>query len=382
MVMKVHHIVCYITGHGLGHATRCYAIIQELLKQGHRVTVVTARELFIFNDLKSIYPYIQTRSSAIIDPGVIQSDAVTIDLEKTWQAQADYHITVHKLIELESQWLQSIKPDICFLDATPYPAKACKKLRIPCMLVTNFTFDAILQHLANQSFHQDILEKIKDSYAECDGLLRLPGYIEMPVFDGHPQCKSIPNSNSKFIVQTPLVVRKPRRTGNQVRKELGIPLDAKVLLINFGAFQLTTNSKEPVELLPKGWIGITFNKTLNLDRFIVIDPSITFMPDIIECCDVVLGKCGYGVCSETLASRTPLLYVSRPQFIEEVGLIKMMGDLAIEMPLDKFQSGNWSSYVEKAGRISADIQVDSHGAEFVTRQLLKFDKPLMSLVIT
>ncbi|KAJ3269875.1 hypothetical protein HDV01_000837 [Terramyces sp. JEL0728] len=371
MVMKIQHIVCYITGHGLGHATRCYAIIEEILRQGHRVTVVTARDLFIFNDLKSIYPCLHTRCSGIIDPGVIQSDAVTIDLEKTWQAQIDYHTIVCKLIESESKWLESIRPNICFLDATPYPAKACKNIGLPCVIATNFTFDAILQHLAEKPVHFEILEKIKDSYSECDGLLRLPGFIDMPVFDVHPQKQTIPDDNQKFLVPTPLVVRKPRKTCQQVRQELGIPLDAKVLLINFGAFQLTTKACDKVQLLPDGWVGITFNKSLNLDRFIVVDPAITFMPDIIECCDVVLGKCGYGVCSETLASKTPLLYVSRPQFIEEAGLLKMMGKLAIEMPLDKFQSGKWSAFVEEAGKISTDVCIDSNGAQFIAGQLLR-----------
>lgn len=73
--------------------------------------------------------------------------------------------------------------------------------------------------------------------------------------------------------------------------------------------------------------------------------------------DLVLTKCGYGMCSEIVAHRTPFMYVPRPGFFEEAYLLKNMvqpaGIPAVEMPWDMFKAGRWAEYVEKVGGVDA-----------------------------
>ena len=62
------------------------------------------------------------------------------------------------------------------------------------------------------------------------------------------------------------------------------------------------------------------------------------MPDLINAATLVLGICGYGICSEVVGFSTPLLYVRRPLFLEEDGLIKLLDDyqLGYEIGIDKY----------------------------------------------
>lgn len=41
------------------------------------------------------------------------------------------------------------------------------------------------------------------------------------------------------------------------------------------------------------------------------------MPDLVNACDVVLGKIGYGTVSEAVGIEKPRIYVSRPLFAKK-----------------------------------------------------------------
>ena len=43
------------------------------------------------------------------------------------------------------------------------------------------------------------------------------------------------------------------------------------------------------------------------DRFFVAPPDV-YMPDLLACCDVMLGKLGYGAVAECVDSCTPFVY--------------------------------------------------------------------------
>ncbi|RRT55152.1 hypothetical protein B296_00041262 [Ensete ventricosum] len=66
--------------------------------------------------------------------------------------------------------------------------------------------------------------QIAEDYSHCEFLLRLPGYCPMPAF--------------RDVIDVPLVVRSLRRSRSEVRKELGIGDDVKVVIYNFGGQKL------------------------------------------------------------------------------------------------------------------------------------------------
>ncbi|KZT40036.1 hypothetical protein SISSUDRAFT_983935 [Sistotremastrum suecicum HHB10207 ss-3] len=92
------------------------------------------------------------------------------------------------------------------------------------------------------------------------------------------------------------------------------------------------------------------------DGFYIAPPSV-YVPDLLACCDVMLGKLGYGAVAECVDSCTPFVYVSRPLFIEEYGLKRFLTTegVGVELSRARYELGDWAARIDEAwmkGRMS------------------------------
>ncbi|KAI9333183.1 hypothetical protein DFJ73DRAFT_51455 [Zopfochytrium polystomum] len=383
----------YISGHGFGHSTRAYVTIASLADRGHSITIITGAPPSLFADLIAKHPsLLHLRKSAVIDPGIIQSDAVSVDSARSLQACEAYLETWQELAEDEERWLRDEKIECVLLDSPFVPAVAAKRLRLPTVLVSNFSFDAIYNGISGfdgTTAKATVLKLYRDNF---DYLLRLPGAIRIPAFDSDPPN---PPPNPR-ILNLPLVVRMARSPRDAIRRSFGIPNFAKTVLITFGGFSVTSSSESlhvgdqshtngqhhsdersppphqvqeaqpwvPSDLLPEGWhaiIAVPGPKGDLIDSLIAarsangggaggitIAPRDSYVPDLVGAVDVVAGKCGYSTCAEVVAHKVPFVYVPRPLFAEEEGLLKRMMapfGMAVEMPHKDFYAGTWAKYI-------------------------------------
>ncbi|KAJ3113427.1 protein disulfide-isomerase precursor [Phlyctochytrium bullatum] len=472
--------------------------------RGHSVWIVTTAPERLFTELIEEFPrQVFFRNSVtplngfypqsppplcplpMVDPGVIQSDAVSVDVDRSFEVLHEFLGTADEVVERESLWLNACNVNCVLLDASFLPAVAAKRNGLPSILISNFTFDAIYEWISRKGNEKDELAcaTIRSMYDNVDYLLRLPGTIPIPSFDeptpctpkqAHPskppwhdasdsshffatstvaersdvaQHAHVPdgvqrakadikkshtrtpsmklgdttatwspkpkprNDRQHQVLDLPLVVRMRRKKREEVRMELGIPLDVKVLLITFGGFAVgarstfssvdslhvagipqdvsnknltdstssgggVTGSSSNLQsgksgsqanlidnwtadgLLPPDWIGVfaipsgaaAVIEFLGRDRFVAA-PIGSYVPDLVSAADCVAGKCGYSTCAEVVAHGVPFIYVPRPQFAEEAGLLsnlmKPFG-VCVEMPQESFYAGSWSSFVMKA----------------------------------
>ncbi|KAG0350469.1 hypothetical protein BG005_010018 [Podila minutissima] len=170
-----------------------------------------------------------------------------------------------------------------------------------------------------------------------------------------------PSSMTKFegmarrVIDVPLVVRMAVNTREDVLRSLGVDEETiatkKMVLVSFGGQRLKQGWGNP---LPEGWIGVICGLPVEheLPEGFYRSPHGVYVPDLTRAADIVIGKLGYGTCSECIAHDTPLIYVSRPQFIEEHGLIKMMKrhGLPVEMTAEEFETGHWQRSILEADR--------------------------------
>ncbi|KAJ7111999.1 hypothetical protein C8R44DRAFT_799100 [Mycena epipterygia] len=92
-----------------------------------------------------------------------------------------------------------------------------------------------------------------------------------------------------------------------------------------------------------------------------VAPRDVYMPDLTAAGDVLLGKLGYGTVAECVDSCTPFVYVSRPLFIEEHGLRRLLDHdgVGVELPRDLYEAGDWAGAIEVAwqnGKTAKDSQ--------------------------
>jgi len=113
---------------------------------------------------------------------------------------------------------------------------------------------------------------------------------------------------------------------------------------------------EAVGLLPPGWIALVCGMKPGNALGEALPPNFfgapldCHVPDLTATSDVVLGKLGYGTCSEALSTATAMVYVPRPLFIEEHGLRRLMEreGAALALQRNDFEAGRWAVHVLEA----------------------------------
>ncbi|CAK9316486.1 unnamed protein product [Citrullus colocynthis] len=327
----------YITGHGFGHATRVIEVVRHLILAGHEVHVVSAAPEFVFTSaIQSPRLFIR---KVLLDCGAVQADALTVDrlasLEK-------YHKTAvvprYTILKTEAEWLKSIRADLVVSDVVPVACRAAADAGIRSVCVTNFSWDFIYAEYVMDAghHHRSIVWQIAEDYSHCQFLIRLPGYCPMPAF--------------RDVVDVPLVVRRLHKTRQEVRNELGIGDDVKLVILNFGGQPAGWKLKE--EYLPSGWLCLVCGASDTEEvppNFIKLAKD-AYTPDLIAASDCMLGKIGYGTVSEALAYKVPFVFVRRDYFNEEPFLRSMLEyyQSGVEMIRRDLLTGQWKPYLERA----------------------------------
>ncbi|KAK1323128.1 L-arabinokinase [Acorus calamus] len=172
----------YITGHGFGHATRVVEVVRHLIDAGHDVHVVTGAPDFVFTtEIQS--PKLHIRK-VLLDCGAVQADALTVD----------------RLASLEK-----------VSDVVPVACRAAADAGIRSVCVTNFSWDFIYAEyvMAAGYHHRSIVWQVNG-----------PVIFNVPAF--------------RDVIDVPLVVRRLHKSRTEVRKELGIGNEVKLVIFNFG----------------------------------------------------------------------------------------------------------------------------------------------------
>ncbi|KAF8176690.1 hypothetical protein K438DRAFT_1607216 [Mycena galopus ATCC 62051] len=98
------------------------------------------------------------------------------------------------------------------------------------------------------------------------------------------------------------------------------------------------------------WTATEGGADSDLPEGFFVAPRDVYMPDLTAVGDVLLGKLGYGTVAECVDSRTPFVYVSRPLFIEEHGLRRLLDHdgVGVELSRESYEAGDWAEAIETA----------------------------------
>ncbi|KAG5554385.1 hypothetical protein RHGRI_012048 [Rhododendron griersonianum] len=396
----------YVTGHGFGHATRVVEVVRHLIYAGHDVHVVTGAPDFVFTtEIQSPKLFLR---KLVLDCGAVQADALTVDRLASLEKYSETAVVPRaSILATEVEWLNSIKADLVVSDVVPVACRAAADAGIRSVCVTNFSWDFIYAEyvMAAGHHHRTTVWQIAEDYSHCEFLIRLPGYCPMPAF--------------RDVMDVPLVVRRlhksrkeliddskeeqrviwklksndgtlkltkynhyvsliswilqngPTKRDNEVRKELGIGDDVKVVILNFGGQPGGWNLKE--DCLPSGWLCLVCGASddQNLPSNFIKLAKAAYTPDLIAASDCMLGKIGYGTVSEALAYKLPFVFVRRDYFNEEPFLRNMLEYYqgGVEMIRRDLLTGRWKPYLERAISLKPCYEGGINGGEVAARIL-------------
>ena len=167
-------LVFYVSGHGYGHATRSAALIAALRQRSSealRIHVRSGAPHWIFQERDSEL----TCSSASIDPGIIQSNALDVDLEATVRAHQDFAEGWEARLDQEAELLRRMAPRVVVSDIPPLAIAAASSAGIPAVGVSNFSWDWILAGYADREPRlRPVIRRYAEAYGRADRVFRLP----------------------------------------------------------------------------------------------------------------------------------------------------------------------------------------------------------------
>jgi L-arabinokinase len=313
-------VAWYISGHGLGHASREIEIINALgprLPEGHEILIRTSAAPWLFERTVRV-PF--TCVPGACDTGVVQIDSLRLDDQASVREAAAFYADFDRRVTAEVAILRARGVRLVIADAPPLACAAAAMAGIPCIVLSNFTWDWIYEGYGELFATRApyVVPRIRDGYAAASAGWRLPIHGGFATIDS--------------IADLPFVARHARHQRDDVRGMLGLPPDRPLALSSFGGYgvrdlDLTTldcldtwtvvitGRQPPVRELPSGVVCV--------DEARIYDTGARY-EDLVAAVDVVVTKPGYGIVSECVANRTAMLYTSRGHFVEYDVMVREM----------------------------------------------------------
>jgi L-arabinokinase len=358
-------LVCYISGHGFGHAVRTMEVIRALWRRQPDLPVqirTSLPEWLLRFNLRGPFTVVPVRS----DVGAVQDDSLRVQPAATLRAYREFARDLPRLLASEVAAVRELRPRLIFADIPALAFDVADALGVPALGMTNFSWDWIYaDYVRDFPADADLVAALRTSYGRAALLLRLPLYGDLSAF---PHIRDIP-----FVARTAEV------PSAETRRRLDLPSGERLVLLSFGGIGIALRH------LPRAVSGVTFvvteagHDTVPPPCRVVSSAAMTsadvHYQDLVAAVDAVMTKPGYGIVAECIANRTPMIYTSRGRFAEYpclvAGVQRYLTNAFISN--DDLYAGHWETALEAIfGQPRRDVAVATNGAEVAAQVLLEY----------
>lgn len=349
-------IAYYITSHGYGHALRSAVICNKFSRNIELIFRTKVPEEFFRQEV--FRPF--TCAPAEFDCGCIQSDGVTIDIERTVAVYSERAGINAKILPDEAQWCVDNKIDGIVGDIVPFAFEVAHVAGIPSIAVTNFTWWDIYEEYCS-AFPQfsSYVEEIKRQYGLANLLLELTSAMPMEYFKKRKRVGPVGRVGNKIC--------------DRLRSKFSLGSDKHLALIYTGNFGMNTMDWNKLEQF-KDWefLGL-YPLPGTPSNYHGISKQDFRYQDCIASVDLMISKIGYGVYAECLLNGTLILYLPREGFAEypvlDRAIVEWGGGICL--PKNDFYGLNWEDALKKISLSDRPLPIKSDGAEVCAREIEK-----------
>jgi len=390
-------IAYYITAHGYGHGTRSCDVLRALNRLYPDVPVIVTTDLpqdFLDSRLGDCTNL--TFRKGAFDVGLVQKDSLQIDLDQTLKELELLYAREDELIEQEQRFLEEKAIGIVVTDIPALPLAAAQRAGVPNVAIGNFSWDWIYADYATQEPRWNVfIEKFRAVYGETEFLLRLPFAPPMESFPnrkdipllaspGTPQRKQIINSLTHPGLRPPL----PGRGTEKIPSSGGVPerrggfADISLrdtsnpwVLLSFTSLDLDAAALENIRSLSTDYEFSCVQPMAFPGSCIhAVDRRKVCFADTLASCDIVVSKPGFGLVSECIVNKKPLIFTDRGDFAEYPYLVKGIEKYLrnVHLPSAQLYRGELSeSLTEIKSAPEPEHQLQSGGAELIAQELMR-----------
>jgi L-arabinokinase len=352
-------IAYYVSSHGHGHAARSCDIIAAFNRQRPDVPAIVVSsvpEPFFRGRLSSEANRFRRRS---FDAGVVQSDALSVDLAGTRAALGRLIEAAPRRIEAEAEFLRRHRVRLVVSDIPAVPMQAAARAGVPAIAVGNFSWNWIYEQLDDGAPEWAAAARAyREGYAAADRLLRLPFHEPMDAF--------------ARIEDLPLVATPGRARRREIAQAARCRDDGIWVLIGFNSLAWDADALDRLDAIPR-CVFLSFHPLRWLRRnFRAIDRQAFPFSDVLASCDIVLTKPGFGIVSECIVNDKPMVYARRESFPEQQILERAIRRhaRAVAVPTGDLYAGRLAEAIEAAPALPAPPgSIPRGGAEVAARRL-------------
>lgn len=365
-------IAYYITAHGYGHGTRSCDVLRALHRIYPELPVIVTTDLpreFLNSRLAGCNNL--TFRSGAFDIGLVQKDSLQSDLFQTLEKLEALYAREEELIEQEQRFSAENDVAVVVADIPAIPLAAAQRADIPNIAIGNFSWDWIYEDYAKDNPRWNFFaEKFRAVYAKTDLLLRLPFAPPMEQF---PNRKDIPLLASPG---TPCR-EKIRNSIFDIRASDFLPDPGRPwVLLSFTSLDLNFHALENIRALSDRYEFFCV-EPLQFENSCIhsISRNAVAFADILASCDLVISKPGFGLVSECIVNRKPLIYADRGDFAEYPYLIEGIEKYLrnVHIPMSHLYAGKLSQGLEKINSAPEPAeQLASGGAELIAREITRY----------
>jgi hypothetical protein len=355
-------IVFYISGHGLGHASRDIEVIHSVIGRcpDARIVARTSAPRWFFDHFARGAIELQ---EVEVDTGVVQIDSLRLDEDETAMRAARFYAGFEARADAEAAVLAELEASVVVGDVPPLAFAAAARARVSSVALANFTWDWIYGGYPRfERLAPGVIGVIRGAYARTTRALRLPlhGGFE-PMAD--------------VTEDIPLVARRAKHRRETVRRALDIDDEAVVVLASFGGYGLRLPYRE-IARVSRFTLVVTDHETGTEDldasgplrRLAITDLAARDLhyPDLVAAADVVVSKPGYGIVSECIVNGAALLYTARGRFVEDDMFVAEMPRVlrCRYIPQGDLLTGLWDDAVDELLRQAPPPErLHANGAE-------------------
>ncbi len=355
-------LLFYISGHGFGHVTREIEVMKSLLRRDAQIRIV------VKTDAPAWFFHLNLPESRVTlipescDVGVVQNDSFRANRKKTLETFARFYLDFNKRVPSEVHLVRENGVDLIVGDIAPLAFDVSRAAGVPGIAVANFSWDWIYEPYVTDAPELGwVIPVLKMIYGKADALLRLPLHGDLSAF---PNPRDISFIARKAVLPREEVRRKLEAKGRSGRK---------IGLISLRAEDLKRISLSALEKITDFQFFV-FAPVPTMPNVFSLPPDFLPYQELVQAADVVISKPGYGIVSECLANRTPLLFTSREDFREydvlAEGILKMKA--GVFLPQTDFFAGRWASALKTVPDLQGKwVQPSVTGAEEAASIILK-----------
>lgn len=354
--MKV-QIGCCITPHGFGHAARAAAVMEAVGREtaAEFVVVTTVPEWFFTDSLKVPFRHYPLTT----DIGLVQRSSLHADLEATLSALDGFYPLAEERIAKAMQLFTGC--DLILCDIAPLGIVVAQRLNIPSLLLENFTWDWIYSgYLERFPGLQPHISYLQDVYSQATWHLKTV-----------PVCQPVATPEAIAPIS-----RRPRTSDSEIRRQLPVSPEKKLVLITLGGVAGDDYAIEPLADAEEYVFLLTGKEQLSdlpANVFCIPQASGLYHPDLVAASDVVIGKVGYSTLAEVYAAGVPFGYILREGFRESAVLADFISRkiAGVEIAANDLMSGNWIQQLAELIRLQPVCTNRDNGAEAAARHIVK-----------